>query len=135
MPRRLQIKNTPGWTKPEGAVFVGFPSRWKNHYTVRSYGEIWRFPHPHESDALFVVGIDKWGNLTGTQFSGFDSRQEALSFCADLYRRSLLAMFDAVDGSINKEFYLDGLAGKDLYCTCPLDAPCHGDVLLEFANP
>jgi hypothetical protein len=26
------------------------------------------------------------------------------------------------------------LAGKDLACWCPLDQPCHGDVLLELAN-
>jgi hypothetical protein len=27
------------------------------------------------------------------------------------------------------------LAGKDLACWCPLDQPCHADVLLELANP
>lgn len=26
------------------------------------------------------------------------------------------------------------LAGKDLMCWCPLDQPCHADVLLELAN-
>lgn len=26
------------------------------------------------------------------------------------------------------------LRGKDLACYCPLDAPCHADVLLEIAN-
>lgn len=26
------------------------------------------------------------------------------------------------------------LRGKDLACFCPLDAPCHADVLLEIAN-
>jgi hypothetical protein len=27
------------------------------------------------------------------------------------------------------------LAGHDLMCFCPLDQPCHADVLLEVANP
>jgi hypothetical protein len=27
------------------------------------------------------------------------------------------------------------LAGHDLICFCPLDQPCHADVLLELANP
>ena len=27
------------------------------------------------------------------------------------------------------------LAGKDLACWCPLNQPCHADVLLEYANP
>ncbi|MGO2819458.1 MAG: DUF4326 domain-containing protein [Brachybacterium tyrofermentans] len=26
------------------------------------------------------------------------------------------------------------LAGRDLMCWCPLDQPCHADVLLELAN-
>lgn len=28
----------------------------------------------------------------------------------------------------------DGLRGRDLACWCPLDQPCHADVLLEIAN-
>lgn len=28
----------------------------------------------------------------------------------------------------------DELAGKDLACWCPLDQPCHADVLLEWVN-
>ena len=27
-----------------------------------------------------------------------------------------------------------GLAGKNLACWCPLDQPCHADVLLKIAN-
>jgi hypothetical protein len=29
---------------------------------------------------------------------------------------------------------LSELRGKDLMCWCPLDQPCHADVLLEIAN-
>lgn len=29
---------------------------------------------------------------------------------------------------------LPNLRGKNLACWCPLDQPCHSDVLLEFAN-
>jgi hypothetical protein len=29
---------------------------------------------------------------------------------------------------------LSELRGKDLACYCPLDQPCHADVLLELAN-
>jgi hypothetical protein len=31
-------------------------------------------------------------------------------------------------------FDLSELRGKDLACWCPLDQPCHADVLLELAN-
>jgi hypothetical protein len=34
---------------------------------------------------------------------------------------------------INPRFFAP-LRGKDLMCWCPLDKPCHADVLLEIAN-
>jgi hypothetical protein len=30
--------------------------------------------------------------------------------------------------------WIDPLRGKDLACWCPLDQPCHADVLIELAN-
>jgi len=30
--------------------------------------------------------------------------------------------------------YFEALRGKNLACWCPLDKPCHADVLLELAN-
>ncbi len=30
--------------------------------------------------------------------------------------------------------FLDELKGKNLACWCPLDKPCHADILLELAN-
>ena len=36
MPKRIQRKRTKGWRMPEGAVYVGRPSRWGNPYTGES---------------------------------------------------------------------------------------------------
>ena len=33
-----------------------------------------------------------------------------------------------------REMVLRQLSGKNLACWCPLDQPCHADVLLELAN-
>jgi Domain of unknown function (DUF4326) len=38
MPVRIQRKRTKGWKAPEGAVYVGRPSRWGNPFTVQEYG-------------------------------------------------------------------------------------------------
>jgi hypothetical protein len=35
--------------------------------------------------------------------------------------------------SVYPDYYAD-LRGKNLACWCPLDKPCHADVLLELAN-
>jgi hypothetical protein len=44
-----------------------------------------------------------------------------------------------IEGNIwstpNRQTIKDSLTGKDLACWCPLDQPCHADVLLEIANP
>lgn len=39
MAKRIQRKRTKGWRMPEGAVYVGRPTRWGNPFTVDEYGE------------------------------------------------------------------------------------------------
>ncbi len=34
MPQRIQRKRTKGWRMPEGAVYVGRPSKWGNPFAV-----------------------------------------------------------------------------------------------------
>jgi hypothetical protein len=49
---------------------------------------------------------------------------------ARLYRHWLLS--DA--GRETREAARHELRGKDLACWCPINKPCHADVLLEVAN-
>lgn len=136
-PKRIQLRRTKGWRKPEGAVKVDRTTRWGNWYVVQEIGERYNdrlraaLPDPK---ALVVVQIDKWGHRTGSQWGGFADRAEATAFAVQLHRRSLLATRADIDGLHHHEFYLGELRGKDLACWCPLDAPCHADVLLELAN-
>lgn len=91
---------------PEGAIYVGRPTQWGNPFTV---GE-----------------------------DGVTTRAQAV----DLFRRyvthgSALTPDGAVQptnfGLLARRSRLD-LAGRDLACWCPLDQPCHADVLIEIAN-
>ncbi|NJQ04051.1 DUF4326 domain-containing protein [Streptomyces lonarensis] len=47
-------------------------------------------------------------------------------------------LFEAtLRGSVGRHYstqFARALRGLDLMCTCPLDAPCHADVLLRLAN-
>jgi hypothetical protein len=54
------------------------------------------------------------------------SRQEAVR----RYREDLLAG----QLSIGVDDVKSELRGRDLACYCPLDEPCHADVLIEVAN-
>jgi hypothetical protein len=38
MPKRIQRKRTKGWRMPEGAVYVGRPTKWGNPFDVATYG-------------------------------------------------------------------------------------------------
>lgn len=121
-PQRIQRQRTKGWRMPDNAVYVGRPSQWKNPYKITR----------SESGAPIVVTVDKWGIEQGARWAGFDDKRQAAVFAVDLYRRMLLGALDR-DPHF-REHYLDELAGKDLACWCPLNQPCHADVLLRIAN-
>lgn len=95
----------------------------------------WRAEHP---DAVIVARPTRWGNPyrigdenphTGEPIADRDE--------ATMYFRAQLEMLAALvpdHYAAVVERIRDGLAGRDLACWCPLDQPCHADVLLEIAN-
>lgn len=101
----------------------------------------WRSEHP---DAVIVARPSKWGNRFKVGNSMCPGR---LGQCpsvvidqrlaVELYRvhvQQFAAEFgDYVHGALGGHD-LNELRGRDLACWCPLDQPCHADVLLEIAN-
>jgi len=83
---------------------------------------------------VVVVATDKRGMETGSSWGVWEDREAASAFAVELYRRSLEANYVDIDGPLRREWYVGELRGHDLACWCPLDQPCHGDVLLELAN-
>ena len=86
----------------------------------------WRMP----PNTVYVGRPSGWGNpytieLNVDAFSGTPT--QARQVCVDRFE----------DGM--SDYYLERvkvhLAGKNLACWCPLDQPCHADVLLKIANP
>lgn len=97
-PKRIQLKRTKGWRKPEGAVVVARPTKWGNPVS-------WQPPldRKYAVDAFrnWIEGCQIQRNLNGEPPTMEEIKE---------------------------------LRGKDLACWCPLDQPCHADVLLELAN-
>jgi hypothetical protein len=92
---------------PENTVYVGRPGRWGNPYAVGD-------------ESAFIGGTPVLGieePLTGAD-------------AAELFRLALAS--DELDFTVNDA--RAELRGKNLACWCPLDEPCHADVLLELAN-
>lgn len=113
-PRRIQRKRTKGWRMPEGAVYVGRPSRWGNPYrvvTVRGDVGVARLDPDGTAQAWVIYGTSL----------GAANYWAAKAFNWEALR-------------LTAQGLLEPLRGKDLACWCPLDQPCHADVLLELAN-
>lgn len=117
IPRRIQLRRTKGWRKPEGAVVVSRPTRWGNPVRVL-----------HRDGTWDVVGV----NVHGPTIAVRISRRDALQAAVDWYRSFLTR--PGKGGEFDRQVIRDNLAGRDLCCWCKPDEPCHADVLLELAN-
>lgn len=116
-PHRVQLSRRKGWRKPENTVVVARPSRWGN--PVRIVPVHRSGPFDLERDGVGFVGQN-------TDFEG--ARRSAAARYRDLLTNHPHLVRVTVE-EIRAE-----LAGKNLACWCPLDQPCHADVLLELAN-
>lgn len=113
MPERIQLSRRKGWRKPENTVVVARPSKWGNPFRVGQ--------EQIESRDRAVQWFANW--LTNT---------------VDTEGRYVHGEPDYHGASASKRPSRDdiqrALAGKNLACWCPLDQPCHADVLLKLAN-
>lgn len=150
MPERIRLSRAKGWRKPEGAVAVARPSRWGNPFVLkdRTYGLVrYRPDAPEEWDyegRISAPGIRHDYFHPGGHVTVYMVRWATRAEVVELYRRtlldptpSMLASCPSRSGRFAKvtvEQIRQELAGKDLACWCPLDEPCHADVLLELAN-
>lgn len=114
-PKRIQRQRTKGWRTPPNCVYVGRPTRYGNPYKVQKmFGQWWR-----------VVRMIGGGESIQ---SGAMTKSEATELAVDLYRVY-------VEKQLQEDpFWLKPIQGKDLACWCPLDQPCHVDILLKLAN-
>lgn len=116
MPKRIQMSRQRPWRADNpDAVIVARPTKWGNPYSWQRI--------PREQMAY------SWDDENPPPFSDAQRRGFAVSdFRGELRIGHLSGRYPSVD-EIRAE-----LAGRDLACWCPLDQPCHADVLLELAN-
>lgn len=105
-PKRVQMSRRHPWhaDNPD-AVIVARPSRWGNPWAV---GTVVFVEHPRSGGTLYCREFIVTAALA-----------------VELYRQAFTPDADGIRAA---------LAGRDLACWCPLDQPCHADVLLEIAN-
>jgi len=89
----------------------------------------WKMP----PNTVYVGRPTQWGNpyrvaKTAPQVGEFETASEAVAAYGAYIRANLACSTERFRLPITK------LRGKNLACFCPLDQPCHADVLLQIAN-
>lgn len=111
-PKRIQLQRTKGWRIPDNTVKVDRSTRW---------GNPWRIG---ERPSIRMMRKWDWNFSPDGLKHVCKTAQEAVEkfgLCLSLDD----CMIEVVELELN---------GKNLACWCPLDQPCHADVLLEVAN-
>ncbi|MFN3473525.1 MAG: DUF4326 domain-containing protein [Blastomonas sp.] len=91
----------------------------------------WRMPE----NTVSVARPTKWGNpykvAPAFESDGFKFPEVTPEIAVQCYRERYEAAMRQWEST---RAAMEELRGKNLACWCPLDAPCHADVLLELAN-
>ena len=153
MAERIQLRRTKGWRKPEGAIVVARPSKWGNPYRIASYaawqeagvGDLSITPSywsdgrmNTDARADVVEKYRRWIGSFRCHYQGCHPHGPIKPLRAWTNPTGwggspgIYAYFKA---PFSVREIRSELAGHDLCCWCPLDQPCHADVLLEIANP
>lgn len=137
IPERIQRRRTRGWRMPASAVYVGRPTVFGNPAVIEATGAT-------SGWAPWLIYAGDVGPRIGTA----RTQAQARAVAVDHFRRWLASEHGIVgrgpdmhhetrayvaqhDALVDR---LHELRGRDLACWCPLDQPCHADVLLELAN-
>lgn len=154
MPERIRLRRTKGYRKPEDAVVVARPTKWGNPFRiVPGFGDIkdpyqvgaeWPCPslppdERHRESAREATDLFRlWWTEGLTVITRDDGRFRNLSIArgATVDVEQLADDETATLHGAPRELResLHDLACHDLACWCPLDQPCHADVLLAVAN-
>jgi len=148
MAERVQLRRTPGFRKPEGAIVVARPSQWGNPFPVKGDWIMWTaIALGYRGDAAgrrrAAVELHRaWLTdrlLVGEAFRDDGSAIEfsnGVTVSMDEHCRGLARGFAGMVGGprLPERPPIAPLTGRDLACWCPLDQPCHADVLLEIAG-
>ena len=125
-PRRVQMSRQHPWrANHPDAVAVARPSKWGNPFRPI------RCDLLRHDDSLIDIAGRHWHVADGERILALRwvEKQRAVEQAVRCFRIRLAnpRLYQRADIAAE-------LAGRDLACWCPLDQPCHADVLLEVAN-
>ena len=113
-PKRIQRKRTKGYKQPPGTCYCGRGTKCGNDYKIITIDG--RVP-------VYFVENEITGYKTGVIFS----MEAAHAHAVDMYENVQMK----INISGNPAYYDDLLNYENLSCFCPLDMPCHVDVIIK----
>lgn len=142
-PVRVQRRRTKGYRTPPNTVYVGRGSKWGNPFALNEYSGLAREPAIHNPEKSWEY--EGRCSAAGTRHDFFHpdgkvTRVEVRYMTVDevilCYRAYVTGGEWPCDWRRHSQVDVirAELAGKNLACWCPLDQPCHADVLLALAN-
>lgn len=123
-PQRIQLSRRKGWRMPENTVSVARPTKYGNPFRILRV----ECGLDHMCWAVSGEVPAMHGVMLNVTLDHFDTKERAALAAVALFREHCFThpgVRDVVRAT---------LMGKQLACWCPLDEPCHADVLLEIAN-
>lgn len=124
MPERIQMTRQKPWRAehPDAVIVARGPKRkWGNPFKITHE----RCRMMDDGGLCWVVSREGRRSEQHAE-SASEARRIAVDEFSTLLRAGLL---DYTVDDVRQD-----LQGRDLACWCPLDQPCHADVLLAFAN-
>lgn len=118
-PKRIQRMRVKNWKMPPNTIYVGRPTKWGNPWTIETALNT-KFWLPEECAQVVVDEFEAWLN---------NDEDMSMGEHLGMWKRPEIQKQRAAILVNIKE-----LRGKDLACWCPLDQPCHANVLLKLAN-
>ena len=123
-PIRIQRQRVKGWRLPENTVIVTRPSALGNPFQVYQV---------HKEFFAIQVSIRakaKVKEVFESDFKGkfWETKAEGIAAAVEGFRR-----YATEDPEFN--YLVKGMQGLNVCCFCKPGSPCHGDVILEIANP
>ncbi|MGV7636606.1 DUF4326 domain-containing protein, partial [Mycobacterium kansasii] len=82
-PKRIQRKRTKGWRMPEGAVYVGRPTKWGNPFIVDHFRQT---PSWRVLDWRWGTALGRWNDS-----EWFDTKVQAMTNATVKFQAALLA--------------------------------------------
>jgi hypothetical protein len=121
---------------PENTFYVGRPTKFGNPFEAYKCECCGYWDVRDENGVTYLVDHE-WVQQPGVRADSrtWTTRDEAQRKAAELYWNEMTYWLGGRmvwDPELAEA--VRGLHGKNLACWCPLDQPCHADVLLELAN-